>query len=392
MPRLNELLNSAVGRVEPSFDAGDLRRRGADRRRRRRSARAAIAGVAVSLLGVGLVALVVGGGGAENSTLRVDTGAVARNVAARATIGLPAGWRQLPTVGTTAPQELLVVGTADRPPDEPIGGCSSPSVGASPSAFVSVYEYVTGAQLNSPDHQAVYDASGFISRPADFTTAAPAGPFCPGTVTTPPILTPATPTTIVTPTTILPAAQTNHLADYTFLDSGRFFVAHVFSTGDPDKTQFRAALSVLNSLNIAVPPEVTTTTTPGAATPTTLVPAKSQDAARQAILDAIRGAFGGGGPLTSDQAIAGGSPIGKASRPALQVSKKEFIGFIVPRIDWLTLETPTHATVNFDLLIDGRTITANTTGEAVLLDGRWQITAETFCTIAHRGNVTCPSP
>ena len=36
-------------------------------------------------------------------------------------------------------------------------------------------------------------------------------------------------------------------------------------------------------------------------------------------------------------------------------------------------------------------ITANTTGEALLVEGRWRITGETFCTIVRRGGITCPN-
>jgi hypothetical protein len=249
-----------------------------------------------------------------------------------------------------------------------------------------VYEYETGAVLNSPDHTAVYDATQFVSRPATFVDTTPVGPYaCPVEIDA----NEGRPGVGSGPVPSLPGDA--HIADFAFIDGGRFFVARVVATDDPDGTRFAEATAVLDSLQIAVPPEVTTTTGPDAVTPSTAVAAEATDVARQAILDALRGTFGGGGPLNGDDAVIGGFPLGPRSRDAAREEKKEFIGVIVPRINWLTLDTPTHATFSFDLLIDAQMVTATTTGEGIFIDGMWKITSETFCTIARRGNVTCPA-
>lgn len=344
---------------------------------------------------VGVALLVDRDPSSERKRVGVTTALVARNASALAQIALPEGWQQLDNAETVAPVQLLVVGTTERPDDDPIGGCD-PSATLEPgAAFVSIYEYLTGATLNAPDHSQVYLTTQFISRPEDFGTVAPAGPlkcFVPEPSST----------TIPTGEDALPsgdgsgvvlaASQRTQVADYTFLDTGRFFVARVVVSGDPDGTRFQEALGVLNSLDITPPPEVTTTTDPTATT-TTLVAGDvdPQAVANEAITDALRGAFGGGGPRSGDEAVAGGFPLGEAASAAARIGNESFIGVIVPRVNWVTLDTATHATMNFDLLIDGRTITANTTGEALFIDGSWKITAESFCVVARRGGVACPA-
>jgi hypothetical protein len=283
-------------------------------------------------------------------------------VAARASIALPSGWEELDLAMTTDPAQVLVVGTAPRPESDPIDACDA-SIPAG-SGFVSVYEYLASARLNSPDHQRVYDTTQFVSRPPDFADVAPAGT---GSCT-----------------------DGGQHADFTFLDGGRFFVARVAATADPDGKRFQEAISVLSTLEIAVPPDVTSSTAQGV-TPTTAVTAEEEDVAREQVTDALRGAFGGGGPLTGDDAVVGGFPLGPVAAKEAAKGNESFIGVIVPRLNWLVLDTPTHATVNFDLLIDAQVITANTTGEARLVDGHWRITGGTFCTIVRRGGVTCPN-
>ncbi|MEX0666659.1 MAG: hypothetical protein WD598_18060 [Acidimicrobiia bacterium] len=317
--------------------------------------------LAVLVVGAG-AATVLSDGGSDRPGVEVISPVVARNMTARASIALSSGWRELDLASTTDPAQVLVVGTAPRPENDPIDACDA-SIPAG-SGFVSVYEYLTGARLNSPDHQRVYDTTQFVSRPPDFADVAP-----PGTGS---------------------CTDGGQFADFTFLDGGRFFLARVVATADPDGERFQDAITVLNALEIAVPPDVTSTTAPGV-TSTTAVTAEEEDVARQQVTDALRGAFGGGGPLTGDEAVVGGFPLGPVAAKAAAKGNESFIGVIVPRVDWLVLDTPTHAAVNFDLLIDAQVITANTTGEALLVEGRWRITEETFCTIVRRGGITCPN-
>jgi len=280
-------------------------------------------------------------------------------------------------VATTDPTEVLVVGTTSRPGSEPIDPCDTQAPVDVGNAFVSLYEYDTGARLNAPDHTEVYDTTLFRSRPADFTQvpATRDGECASATA-------PAT-------TTTAPRQSSGRISDFAFLDAGRFFVARVVATGE---ARYREALEVLNTLQIDVPPDVTSTTAAAAAATTTTTSQGDDNAvAYEQITDDLRGAFGGGGPVSGDEAIAGGFPLGEAAKQEAKKGNESFIGVIVPRIDWLTLDTAEHATVNFDLLIDGQTITANTTGEALVIDGRWRITAETFCVVVRRGGVTCPN-
>lgn len=351
--------------------------------------------VVVVAVTIGAALLVDQDSSPERKGVGVATALVARNASALAQIALPAGWQQLDNAETVAPVQVLVVGTTERPDDDPIGGCDPSATLAPGAAFVSVYEYPTGATLDAPDHSQVYLTTQFISRPAEFATVAPAGPLgCFGPE--PPSTTPPTAVDGLPPddgTAVVPAApRGDRVADYTFLDTGRFFVARVVVSGDPDGARFEEALGVLDSLDITPPPEVTTTTDPTATTTTVAAgEVDPQAVATQAVTDALRGAFGGGGPLTSDEAIDGGMPLGPTAREEARKGNESFIGVIVPRVNWLTLDTPTNATVNFDLFIDGRIITANTTGQALVVDGRWKITPDTFCTVARRGGVTCPA-
>ena len=179
----------------------------------------------------------------------------------------PEGWQQLDNAATSEPTEVLVVGTSARPDDDPIGGCD-PSATLEPgSAFVSVYEYPTGTTLNAPDHQQVYVTTQFISRPADFATVSPVGP---STCLGPELPITSTPAEGDAPSDDgangegIVAPSDSRVADFTFLDTGRFFVVRVVVSGDPEGTRFDEALGVLNSLDIIPPPEVTTTTDPAA--------------------------------------------------------------------------------------------------------------------------------
>jgi hypothetical protein len=389
--QLRSLRTTALAAPEP---VEALRARIERHRRRKRG-----------LLGAGLLASLLAGAGAvavltsgdtSGRHLAIVTPVIARNAAARASVELPAGWHDLPTVETADPVQLLVVGTASRPNEEPITPCDAANPLPPGAGFVSIYEYVTGARLNSPDHTTVYDAVQFLSRPPDFAAVAPASSSVCDSATVPSVSTSDVSASSMAPLTapsIVVAPQgsgPDHIDDYTFLDSGRFFVARVVTSGDPDGTRLTEAISVLNALEIAVPPDVTSTTSPGT-TQTTAVSTDAQAVAREQITDDLRGAFGGGGPVSGDEAIVGGFPLGAGAKQAAKVGHESFIGFIVPRIDWLTVDSPTHAIVNFDLLIDGQVITANTTGEAVYIDGRWKLTEESFCTVVRRGGPTCPA-
>ncbi|MEX2256003.1 MAG: hypothetical protein WEC34_11250, partial [Acidimicrobiia bacterium] len=197
------------------------------------------------------------------------------------------------------------------------------------------------------------------------------------------------------PTPDVSGSDGNRYGEYPFVDGGRFFLASVVTTDDVSGSRFAEALVVLNTFSVPQPVSVTTlepTDSPTSTVPATAEPPDQQEVARQAISDALRGAFGGGGPYTSDEAIVGGMPIRGQAAVEARDANEGYIGVIVPRVNSVTLHESTVASVNFDLLIDGHVITANTNGEAVFVDGMWKITSETFCTVARRGSVTCPTP
>lgn len=393
-PDIRRILRDAAPRPRHAVDVDALtdlaQRRQAQRRRKVASVGAMVAVLVVA----GAVALVADDGGQPPP--EVVTTPIAENVASRASISLPEGWRDLPRVETSAPTEVLVVGSADRPDTDPIPACDVAVPESEGAAYVSVYEYFTGDPLRRPDGTGAHDVTEFVSRPADFASRASSSwDECAPMVI--PSELPSEPTTSIPPTSSEPTttgatqpAVTSHAKEFPFLEAGRFFVARVVSTGDPTSARFDEAIGVLNGLQVALPDSVTTTTATPTDAPTTTVASDVVAEARQGITDALRGAFGAAGPGGADEGIAGGMPLGEAAKVEAREANEEFIGVIVPRVNWVTLQGETHATVNFDLFIDGRQITANTTGEAIVLDGKWRITAETFCTVARRGGVTCP--
>src|SRR6202040_2714005 len=66
------------------------------------------------------------------------------NSAAGVSVTLPRGWMDLPRASNVDPREVLVVGTAARPRQDPVTGCPSgekpPRHGA---VFLSLYEYAS---------------------------------------------------------------------------------------------------------------------------------------------------------------------------------------------------------------------------------------------------------
>jgi hypothetical protein len=136
------------------------------------------------------------------------------------------------------------------------------------------------------------------------------------------------------------------------------------------------------------PPSLATTAPAGSTTTSASI--DTEAVARDQITEALLGAFGGGGSLSAEEAIAGGVPLDADAKQAAKQRNAILVGAIVPRVNWIDFDSPTRAIVNFDLLKDGQLVTANTTGEATFVDGYWRITSETFCTVARRASVKCP--
>jgi hypothetical protein len=56
----------------------------------------------------------------------------------------------------------------------------------------------------------------------------------------------------------------------------------------------------------------------------------------------------------------------------------------------VTIVSDTEAEVVFDIIDDGKLVTATTTGRVVLLDGTWTIAQATICEMMSRGGLRCP--
>jgi hypothetical protein len=121
--------------------------------------------------------------------------------------------------------------------------------------------------------------------------------------------------------------------------------------------------------------------------PTTVAPSPEEAAARQGVLDALNAAYTGTGPVPQEEAVEGGFPLNVAQREDARTvgTNAAVIGRIVVQVNTVRLDSETRATINFDLLVDGNPITANTTGYAVYDGTHWRLGRATFCEVLHRG-------
>ncbi len=340
---------------------------------------------------------------------------------ASVSVELPEGWQQLPLISRLQPSEVLVLGTAARPAAEPIEACGiGDHQPAAPSAYVTIYEYGPTDVLTSPSGGYEYPPGSFGPRPDDFLALEGSAGSCPSAF--PPTLVlsepedePSTSTstssaepdpttsTTVSPTTLVPPTVTltmpvfvNHVFEIGFVDGGdRRFLARVIAVGDPNKALLDQGMAVLNSIAITTPSVTTTVPT---------LAGFDEEAAKQQIVDAINAANGTPSPVPSAISIEGGHPFADPADAEAAAEKAQNSdpltrrsyaasqeGKLVGRINWIVFDSPTYARMNFDLLMDGELATANTTGYAVFEDGFWRLGRGTFCEIAARGGVNCPT-
>ncbi|MCU1392631.1 MAG: hypothetical protein JWM34_1059 [Ilumatobacteraceae bacterium] len=57
----------------------------------------------------------------------------------------------------------------------------------------------------------------------------------------------------------------------------------------------------------------------------------------------------------------------------------------------VTIDDPTHATVTYNVLLNGTPALSNAQGTAVYVDGVWKVGAESFCALVSLG-ATAPIP
>jgi hypothetical protein len=377
---IRDLLREAVTGPRRPLDVPAVVEAARRRQRRRRLRARAVALIAVVVVGVGVTALLTGGGGATNR-VTIGTTPPGHNPAAGVRVTLPSGWMDLARAVTNDPQEILVLGTAARPTDDPIRACQG-EVLPSGSVYVSLYEYLPGQPLNLPGNDGTILPAVFGPRGADGSVTRFLGGSCAD-----PSATPISGSTV--PTTTPVAGGDNHFDYIAFQDTNRLFLARIISTGDPSGQLLRSGYDVLKTLHVD-PPTVTSSSSPSSTTSTSgTLPARPTDA-RQAIVDALRAAFGGGGPVAHADAIEGGDPNQPTTQQSAAAANPTLVGTITPRVNWLVLVDATHAQLNFDLLVNNQQVTVNTTGHAILENSHWKIARATYCEILHRGGTPCP--
>jgi len=417
---IRELLREVAPEPRQPLDVPALFQACRRRRRRARVRLAVLVAVLVLIPASVVIGLINGSGGHERIQV---TGGERALQEPGATLSVPAGWQELPRLSAGDPREILVVGTAPRATSGesgsgaalvPIEACG-PGVAPSGSAvFVTVYAYAAtdgSTQLvPSPTHDGTIQLVGPKARPDPFTStnslvgADCATPSQSAAASTTDTLIPATtpssapastaPTSTSTTNSLptpssVPTSPANHWREYVFTDAGRIFAARVVSVGDPSAQLLAAGLAVLNTVQLdasGLSGQPSTTTT------TTGIRPRDPAAARQAIQDAFNSAFDNRGPVSQADSVEGGFPIGAAAQQAGRNANPSYVGSIVVRINWLQFIDATHATVNFDLLVNDQVITANTTGDVLVENGQWKVGRATYCEIVQRGGtIKCAS-
>lgn len=383
--------------------------------------RVALGAALVVVAGTVIGAVALSGGG--DRSVEIGSGLVS-NPAVGTSMTLPDGWQELPRIDRPAPPEVLVVGTTTRPSGEPIEACgSSNAVPSARSGYLTLYEYDSHGPFPSPSGEMEYPYEMFRPRPPSFygqygfgfdcdadgqpwypgmedvivtetSVPPPVDPIDPTSTTLPDATTSTLPTTTLPPTTTTAPPPVNHLRELAFTDHDRAFVARIVTVDDATNDLLSQAYEILDSLRVDVPAVTTTTVYNGPGT---------QESARQEILDAFRAAFGIVTPVPFADSVEGGHPLATEeqkreakeiashaddlSRKAVEASGR---GGLDIRINWIEWDSPTRATVNFDLLVDGQPGTANTTGYAVYESGHWRLGRVTYCELVGRGGVQCP--
>ncbi len=134
-------------------------------------------------------------------------------------------------------------------------------------------------------------------------------------------------------------------------------------------------------------PEVTATTGDIATTTTTEAPTGSEDPAAVAEITAAYEAFFDGTNLDLEAKLAlleAGDVLAEAFFAA-QEANAEIAVRTTARVDQVTLTSATTADVTYTILLDELPTLPDLAGAAVLVDGRWLLTADTYCDVAELG-------
>ena len=170
---------------------------------------------------------------------------------ADATVRLPTGWRQLPSLasgvepitGNNAanPPEVLVVGTTRRPAST-IEPCTS-------SPRPAAYLVITAVPLTS-----FGSTTPIPSRPARFTASGGADCGAPGSTYSPyttPTTNAGTPSQASTTTPGAPSGTRYHARGFMFTDNGQAVSVELVSVGDASKALLAEGIRILNTLKIS---------------------------------------------------------------------------------------------------------------------------------------------
>lgn len=256
---LRELLRSAVPPLGPGPGLAELQARATRRRRRRVLGRGCVALLAAGAAATAVVMLSSSDGPSRGIEVRP---AQASNPAAGVSITLPPGWKNLPRVNNGSPNEILAVGTATRPRQDPITGC--PTGEAPPrrgAIYLSLYEYPSLAGPVAlpgkfplpltPDHFGARGADGAVYHAIE-TGGNECDKFVPG------------------------VPQLGDYGAIPFQDSGRYLVARIATVGtDPTYRWARAASTVLKTLRVEPKP--------GTPAPPTTTPIQVPPSARPSV-------------------------------------------------------------------------------------------------------------
>jgi hypothetical protein len=238
MTDLAEELRTLVDRVPPvGLHEIDMAARGglATGPARRRLPRKTLAAAAViAMIAVaGAVTIVAGGKGGRVSVVTRSRG---DRPEAGIAVTLPAGWSDLSVSAGGDPNELLVAGTAPRPPGDPIDVCDT----TSGSVYLSIYEYAptgpfvvpTVASFTGP--RATLTRAEFQPRPAQFSGFGPGsfGSSC----------TKAPPGVLV--------RAVDSVTFFSFQVANRLLIAKIDARDDPNLQLVHSAIAVLNSVQI----------------------------------------------------------------------------------------------------------------------------------------------
>ncbi len=89
-------------------------------------------------------------------------------------------------------------------------------------------------------------------------------------------------------------------------------------------------------------------------------------------------------PAAAKRLLQNGDRMTQAIKVAAQVQRQTKLKEDA-RVTKVAITSPTTATVTYDLLSHGTTLLPGATGQAVLQDGRWKVSTETFCTLVELG-------